>query len=114
MDQEQNRQPKTFYAMIELMGHSTVAGLVTETQLAGAGFLQVDILDQDGNTRFQRFIAPQAVYGINPVDKEIAIELCQRGDYSRISAYDVPQIRRLIQLEERERARMLDDEDTPL
>ena len=91
--------PQPFYAMIELMGHARVVGLVTETKLAGAGFLQVDILDPEGKISFQRYIAPQAVYQISPIGREMAIELCGRWDQSRIESYDVPELRLKIRAE---------------
>jgi hypothetical protein len=62
-----------FYALIELMGHARVVGLVSETTLAGSGFLQVEILDKEGKIAFQRFISPQAVYQISSIGREMAI-----------------------------------------
>jgi hypothetical protein len=92
-------EPQPFYALIELMGHARVVGLVSETKLAGAGFLQVEILDKEGKIAFQRFIAPQAVYQISPIGREMAIELCGRWDQSRIETYDVPELREKIRAE---------------
>jgi hypothetical protein len=111
-----NHEP--FYAMVELMGHARVVGLVTETKLAGAGFLQVDILDKDGKICFQRFISPQSVYQISPIGKEIALELSGRWDQSRIEVYDLPELRKKIftELKQQQDAERVpwDPQDQPL
>ena len=80
------------WAIVELMGHQRVAGLVSERQVAGAGFLQIDVHDAtDGKVLFSRLVNPSSIYAINPVDKVIALAA---GEYSArpITRFDLPQL----------------------
>jgi protein-disulfide isomerase-like protein with CxxC motif len=54
--------PPDQWAVIELMGHVTIIGRVTETTLAGAPMLRVDRIDG----RVQR-VSPQALYRLTDV-----------------------------------------------
>jgi hypothetical protein len=55
-------QPLDTWAIIELMGHVSIIGRVTETTLAGAPMLRVDRIDG----RVQR-VSPQALYRLTDV-----------------------------------------------
>jgi len=59
--------PLDTYAVIELMGHVTIIGRVTETTLAGAPVLRVDRIDG----RVQR-VSPQALYRLTDVTEDEA------------------------------------------
>jgi hypothetical protein len=60
------------WAIVELFGHSKIAGRVTEQQIAGGAFLRVDVPDLDGRPGFTRFYGAGAIYSITPVDEAIA------------------------------------------
>ena len=49
------------HAILELMGHRKLAGLVREVQIAGAGFLRIDAVTPDGPLTM--FYPPSSVYG---------------------------------------------------
>jgi hypothetical protein len=87
------------YALVELMGHQKMVGLVRETKLAGAGFLQVDSLDAEGKFTFSRYLGPSAIYAINPISKELAEELAKKYQPPPVNAFDVPQLRDKIRKE---------------
>jgi hypothetical protein len=59
------------FAIVELFGHQTLAGKVTEQVIAGTGFLRIDVPREDGSivTRLQN---PKSVYGIRPCTEEVA------------------------------------------
>ena len=59
------------WVILEVMGHKKVAGLLSETQLAGAQFLRIDIPGPDGFQATQLY-RPESVYCITPVSEEIA------------------------------------------
>ncbi|MCW5777341.1 MAG: hypothetical protein KIS87_12960 [Phycisphaeraceae bacterium] len=89
MSQQQEQQ--SFWAIIELMGHQRMAGLVTETTFAGCGMLRVDVpAGDDGQPAFSRLVAPTAVYAINPVTEEIAREMTKRYRPRPVQAWDLP------------------------
>lgn len=62
-------EPEAFdeWCVAELMGHRRLAGRIREVQLAGAGFLRLDI--PDGATQY---IAPGSVYALHPVSEDVA------------------------------------------
>jgi len=62
------------WAIIDLFGHQRIAGHITEAQIAGQGFIRVDVPGPDGETLWSRFLNPSAVYGISPVSMEVALK----------------------------------------
>jgi hypothetical protein len=65
-------QPFGEWAVIELMGHRRLAGYVREVQLAGAGFLRLDIPEHDGDPGRTQYISPGSVYALHPTDEATA------------------------------------------
>ena len=59
------------WAILELMGHRKLAGMVTEKEIAGQLFVRVDIFRKEGPIVTQ-FYSPGAVYCITPTTEEIA------------------------------------------
>lgn len=64
--------PFASFAIVELMGHVRLAGYASETTIAGAGFVQVDIPDENGATKATKYCSPQSIYAITPCDEETA------------------------------------------
>src|SRR5258707_13271225 len=75
MTQENEQIAFAGWAILELMGHRRLAGFLAEQQIAGAGFLRLDVHDTDGAVASQ-FYSPASVYGITPATEEIARTLC--------------------------------------
>jgi hypothetical protein len=69
--------PYEGWAIIELMGHRRLAGHVTEQQIAGAGFLRLDVHDSDGTVATQ-FYSPSSVYCLTPTTEDIARSLAAK------------------------------------
>lgn len=63
-------EPFATWAIVELMGHLRLAGYASETTIAGAGFIRVDVPGPDGDTRATKYCSPQSVYAITPCDEE--------------------------------------------
>lgn len=88
-------QPPAFltYAIVELFGHSRIAGRVTEQVIAGQGFVRVDvpILPEDkyhqAQDGFSRLYGPGAIYSITPVSREIAIAAAQSMHVEPVNVY---------------------------
>ena len=66
------------WAIIELFGHTRVAGKVTNVSIAGCGFIRVEVPAHNGLPAYTRDIAPKAIYAINPCDEKAA---CDAQDY---------------------------------
>lgn len=60
------------HCIVEMLGHRRVAGRVREVQLAGAGFLRLDVPATDGRAAQTQYIAPGSVYALHPVDEATA------------------------------------------
>jgi len=80
------------WALVELMGHQRIAGLVSEVAVAGKGMIRVDVPDAKGETLFSRFYSPDAVYCVSPTDKQIAIGLALKCASRPVSIYDLSRL----------------------
>lgn len=60
------------WAIIELFGHSRIAGRVSEQTIGGQSFIRVDVPETDGQSAFTRFLGNGAVYSLTPVSEDVA------------------------------------------
>lgn len=68
---ETNEMTFDCWAILELMGHRRLAGWLTEKEVAGKGFLRLDVPGEDAAVATQ-FYAPGAVYCITPTTEDVA------------------------------------------
>ncbi|MCB9507946.1 MAG: acetyltransferase [Myxococcales bacterium] len=72
---------KSFWAIVEVMGHRRFAGLIDEQVIAGAGFIRVDV-PAGQFPAFTKLIGPSSIYAITPVDeaaaRAAAARFCER------------------------------------
>lgn len=80
------------WALVELFGHQKIVGKVTEASLAGGAFLRVDVPAFEGDKPFTRFYGPGAIYSINPVTEEIAMQLVRQYRNVPVHSYELPQL----------------------
>lgn len=66
-----DKSPFEGWAILELMGHRRLAGLVREQEIAGKGFLRIDVPEGESWAASQ-FYSPDAVYCLTPTTEEIA------------------------------------------
>jgi len=76
------------WAIVELMGHRRLAGFLTEQQIAGAGFLRLDVHGAEAEVLTQ-FYAPAAVYAITPTTEEIARKLGDKARPQPVTRYEL-------------------------
>lgn len=63
------------YAVVELMGHRTRAGVVSDAQMGGATLLRIEHptrADHTGSDPLAEFYAPSAIFSIRPCSAEEA------------------------------------------
>ena len=65
------------WAIVELMGHTKIAGLVTEQALAGGAFLRVDVPGTRNEWVMTKLYGASAVYCITPVTEDLARRAAQ-------------------------------------
>jgi len=81
------------WALVELMGHQRIAGLVSECSIGGAAMLRVDVPHLTGiGFAFTRFYAAAAVYCISPTDKQIAVGLAAKCSARPVNIYDLARL----------------------
>lgn len=64
--------PFAEWVILELMGHRRLAGYLTEQEIAGRGFLRLDVPGADGLPPATQLYNPSSVYCITPTTEEIA------------------------------------------
>lgn len=69
MDQKQSFK---HWCIVELFGHSKIAGLCTEENIAGTNMLRVDVPETKSQPAFTKYYGSSAIYAINPVDEKTA------------------------------------------
>lgn len=65
-------EPFEAWAIIEIMGHTQIAGLVSEQSIAGTALLRVDVPEVNGHQAFTRFYGGGAIYSITPTTEDLA------------------------------------------
>jgi hypothetical protein len=61
------------WCIVELFGHSVIAGLVSEQVIGGQSFLRVDVPEVGETKAFTKYYGSGAIYCMTPCEKETAI-----------------------------------------
>lgn len=85
------------WAVLELMGHRRLGGLVTETLIAGSPFIRIDIHirefeGESGDKITTQFYSPASVYSIIPVGQAEARAVAAYNRQEPVYPYEVRQI----------------------
>lgn len=78
------------FCILEIMGHQTYAGLVTEQAIGGASFVRIDVPECDGLPAFSKCFGAGSIYCITPVTEEIARLRAKSLRQAPLSVYDLP------------------------
>lgn len=109
------QQPFEQWAIVELMGHRRLGGLVTEAERFGTKMLRIDIPppEDDGQTITQFYGGP-AIYGVTITDEETARAVARFNQQRPIEAWSA---RRMLQIEDRREGQSvvaIDDDACPV
>lgn len=77
------------WAIVEMLGHRRVAGRVREVQIAGAGFLRLDMPATEGHGPQTQYIAPGSVYALHPTTEAIAAVAAARYRPEPVSRWEL-------------------------
>jgi hypothetical protein len=61
------------WCIVELFGHTKIAGLCTEENIAGANMLRVDVPETKKQPAYTKYYGNAAIYAITPVDEQTAL-----------------------------------------
>jgi hypothetical protein len=78
------------WAILELMGHRRLAGLVSEATIAGGTFLRIDVPEVNGQAAVTQFYSPSAVYAISPCSEDVARAVAANSRPAPVSAFELP------------------------
>jgi hypothetical protein len=77
------------WALVELFGHTKIAGRVTEQTIAGGALVRVDVPETKSNPAFTRFFGISAIYSINPVTEDVAKHIADQISVKPIDVWDI-------------------------
>jgi hypothetical protein len=75
------------WVILELMGHRRLAGFLTEQEIAGKGFLRLEIPGQPGATQLYN---PTSVYCITPTSEAIARAVAATSQPAPVQRWELP------------------------
>ena len=65
-------QPFETWGIVEIMGHLTIAGQITEQSIGGVNMLRVDVPAVNGLDGYTKFFGGSSIYAITPTDEDTA------------------------------------------
>lgn len=65
------------WCVVELMGHTTLAGFVSEQEIAGSALVRIDVPETDKGPGFSKIVGTGAIFGITPVDEATVRTICE-------------------------------------
>jgi hypothetical protein len=78
------------WAVVELMGHVRVAGMVTEETVAGVALLRVDCPEVEHHPAFTRYYHPNALYSLCPTDEATARLVAKTNRHPPLEPWQMP------------------------
>lgn len=79
------------WCIVELMGHVTLAGYVTETEIGGGKLMRIDVPQSKNMQAFTSFFGASSVYKMTPVDEHTVRALCEGQQQQPFSAWSLQQ-----------------------
>ncbi|MGR8931932.1 MAG: hypothetical protein ACU836_14965 [Gammaproteobacteria bacterium] len=76
------------WCIVELFGHVRLSGFVTEIEIAGKGFIKLDIHTGDIKDACTKILGSDAVYAITPVSEEAAKACARAHPHSPLTLFD--------------------------
>jgi hypothetical protein len=76
------------WAVVEIMGHQTYAGMVSEEIIAGAAFLRIDVPESEARPAYTKFFGASSIYCITPVNEKTAQIALKAYAKSPINEYE--------------------------
>jgi hypothetical protein len=88
----QTQEKFDLWCIVELFGHSKIAGRCTEQNIAGTNMLRIDVPETPTQPAFTRFFGSAAIYAINPVDESSAKFCAEQLQMKPIQSWDVKEM----------------------
>ena len=83
------------WAVVEVMGHVTYAGRVSEQSIGGGSFIRVDVPGSEGQEPYCKLLGHGSIYCITPTTEEAAREVSRRQLKTSYSTIGLPAPRQM-------------------
>lgn len=83
-----------FWGIVELFGHQRIAGHITEAEIAGGVFIQVNVPEVEGSAAFTKLYGTNAIYAMTPTSEELVKAYVKRNKPAPLNIY-MPELRTL-------------------
>lgn len=87
---ETTRQRFQQWAVLELMGHRRLAGLVTDEEVFGVSLMRLDIPGQDGEKPITQYYSPSSLYCLTPTTEEVARSVAAHNRPQLVNRWELP------------------------
>ena len=81
--------PAASWAIVELMGHRKLAGLVSEEIRFGAPMCRIDVPAIGEVAAFTQYYGGQAIFSMTPVSEQVARGVAAKLQARAVSVYDL-------------------------
>lgn len=78
------------WAILELMGHRKLAGYVKQEEIAGSGFLRIDVPGEGDGAIATQFYSPSAVYCLTPTTEDMARKVAAGCRPQPVQRWELP------------------------
>src|SRR5574337_522848 len=78
------------WCIVELFGHTTLAGYVSEQAIGGASFIRLDVPAVDGQAEFTKLLGASSIYSITPTSEEVARSAIEHIRARPVNVYYLP------------------------
>lgn len=79
------------WCIVELFGHVTLAGYVSEHTIGGASFIRLDVPAVDGQAEFTKLLGASAIYSITPTSEPVARSAIEHIRAKPVNVYYLPE-----------------------
>lgn len=85
-----SEKPYEGWAIVELMGHRRLAGLVSQAEQFGVAMLRVDVPGENGEVSATQFYGGSSIYCLTPTTEEIARAVALRNRPEPVARWELP------------------------
>jgi hypothetical protein len=82
-----SEQQDAVWAIVEVMGHRSYAGKVTEQRIAGAGFVRIEIPEVDGKGGAVKILGPRSIFMFHATTEEIVMAYIARSHEQAVDTF---------------------------
>ena len=83
----QEKEPFKSWAIVELFGHSQLAGEVSEFTFAGDALVRIDVPATEKEEAFTKMYGAKAIYSMSPCSEAVARLMANRIEAKPITVY---------------------------